>query len=185
MLIATGMCVLNKFADAGNNLVRMNRHQAQECFCGEPNCIGFIGGKTQTDFAAMDDLYLDALGITDEADLLELKGTKKKKGKKLDDPDFMVRFLNFPTFVTVFSRNLLFLQPKLKPIAEKDVPKVLQAIRQTTSRKVLSKLLTRIKITDDEAALRQIMRLRGYSVMTNVLQDHALDTELLTLVSSL
>lgn len=56
----------------------------------------------------MDDLYLDgmavrhllvpgslsddpnaALGITDEADLLELKGTKKKKGKKLDDPDFM------------------------------------------------------------------------------------------------
>lgn len=54
----------------------------------------------------MDDLYLDgkihqvfavselipslALGITDEADLLELKGSKKKKGKKIDDPDFMV-----------------------------------------------------------------------------------------------
>jgi len=53
----------------------------------------------------MDDLYLDgmsktlllaytnlllALGITDEGDLMELKGTKKKKGKKIDDPDFMV-----------------------------------------------------------------------------------------------
>jgi histone-lysine N-methyltransferase SETD2 len=72
----------------------------------------------------------------------------------------------------------------LKPIAEKDVPKVLQAIRQTTSRKVLSKLLTRIKITDDEAALRQIMRLRGYSVMTNVLQDQVSNMELLALVSS-
>jgi hypothetical protein len=80
----------------------MDSHQAQECFCGEPNCIGFIGGKTQTDIAAMDDLYLDALGITDEADLMELKGTKKKKGKKIDDPDFMVRvflFLAFQVFL--------------------------------------------------------------------------------------
>lgn len=82
-------------------------HQAQTCYCGEPNCVGFIGGKTQTDIVTMDDLYLDgtftyfysfysgpdfalALGITDEEDLLALKGTKKKKGKKIDDPDFMV-----------------------------------------------------------------------------------------------
>lgn len=35
--------------------------------------------------------YHPALGITDEADLLELKGSKKKKGKKIDDPDFMVK----------------------------------------------------------------------------------------------
>jgi [histone H3]-lysine36 N-trimethyltransferase len=41
----------------------------------------------------MDDLYLDALGITDEDDVAELKGSKKKKGKKIDDVDFMVRFL--------------------------------------------------------------------------------------------
>lgn len=70
--------------------------------------MGYIGGKTQTDFAAMDDLYLDgkprncckcfcnvlkefvALGITDEDELTELKGTKKKRGKKIDDPDFLV-----------------------------------------------------------------------------------------------
>ncbi len=68
----------------------LRSHQAQECFCGEPMCVGYIGGKTQTDIATMDDLYLDALGITDENDLMELKGTKKKKGKKIDDPDFMV-----------------------------------------------------------------------------------------------
>ncbi|KDR78396.1 hypothetical protein GALMADRAFT_65042 [Galerina marginata CBS 339.88] len=135
-------------------------HQAQECFCGEPMCVGYIGGKTQTDIATMDDLYLDALGITDEEDLMELKGTKKKKGKKIDDPDFM---------------------PTMKAIVEKEVPKVVQAIRQTTSRKVLSKLLMRIKITEDQAALRQIMRLRGYSLMTNVLEDYASDMELVKL----
>jgi len=36
-----------------------NRHDAQECFCGEPNCVGYIGGKTQTDIGGMDDLYIE------------------------------------------------------------------------------------------------------------------------------
>ncbi|KAI8990416.1 hypothetical protein BD414DRAFT_483561 [Trametes punicea] len=134
-------------------------HDAQPCYCGEPNCVGFIGGKTQTDLAAMDDLYLDALGISEEVEQLGLKGSRKKKGKKLDE-DFI---------------------PDLKPIVLKDVPKVVQAMRQTTSRKVLVKLLMRIKLTEDLAALRQIMRLRGFSVMTNILEDYSTDVEIQTL----
>ena len=39
------------------------------------------------------------------------------------------------------------------------------------------------QITEDQAALRQIMRLRGYSLMTNVLEDYDTDIELITLVS--
>lgn len=35
------------------------RYDAQICYCGEPVCSGFIGGKTQTDLGAMDELYLD------------------------------------------------------------------------------------------------------------------------------
>ncbi|KAI0776743.1 hypothetical protein BD413DRAFT_469039 [Trametes elegans] len=134
-------------------------HDAQPCYCGEPNCVGFIGGKTQTDLAAMDDLYLDALGITEEVEKFGLKGSKKKKGKKLDE-DFI---------------------PDLKPIVLRDVPKVVQAMRQTQSRKVLVKLLMRIKLTEDLSALRQIMRLRGFSVMTNILEDYSNDTEVQTL----
>jgi hypothetical protein len=38
---------------------RIHSHQAQVCYCGESNCVGFIGGKTQTDIVTMDDLYLD------------------------------------------------------------------------------------------------------------------------------
>lgn len=81
-------------------------HEAQECYCGEPNCVGFIGGKTQTDVDGMDDLLLagewcsrgrwaieadarTALGITDEDDQMKLKGSKKRKSKKLDE-DFNV-----------------------------------------------------------------------------------------------
>ncbi|CCM05915.1 uncharacterized protein FIBRA_08153 [Fibroporia radiculosa] len=135
-------------------------HDAQPCYCGESNCVGFIGGKTQTDIAAMDDLYLDALGISEEVAALGLKGNKKKRSKKLDE-DFV---------------------PTLKPIADKDVPKVVQALRQTQSRKVLLKLLTRIKLTENLSPLRQIMRLRGFSAMTNILEDNAADVEVSTLV---
>ncbi|TFK48255.1 hypothetical protein OE88DRAFT_1762721 [Heliocybe sulcata] len=132
-------------------------HEAQPCYCGEANCVGFLGGKTQTDIAAMDDLYLDALGITEEVEKLGLKGSKKKKGKKLDE-DYL---------------------PVLKPLVEKDVPKVIQAMRQTQSRKVLFKLLHRVKMTEDQSALRQIMRLRGFSLMTNILEDNADDEDIL------
>jgi histone-lysine N-methyltransferase SETD2 len=41
------------------SFVSLLSHQAQTCYCGEPNCVGFIGGKTQTDIATMDDLFLD------------------------------------------------------------------------------------------------------------------------------
>ncbi|KAJ3528888.1 hypothetical protein NM688_g7933 [Phlebia brevispora] len=131
-------------------------HEAQPCYCGEAKCVGYIGGKTQTDLAAMDDLYLDALGIADEVEKYGLKGSKKRKSKKLDE-DFV---------------------PELKPLALKDVPKVVQAMRQTQSRKVLLKLLTRIKLTEDQPALRQIMRLRGFTVMSNILDDYKTDVEI-------
>lgn len=132
-------------------------HDAQPCYCGEPNCVGILGGKTQTDLGGMDDLYLDALGITDEVEELGLKGSKKKKGKKLDE-DYT---------------------PILKPLTVKDIPKLVQAMRQTQSRKVLLKLLTRIKMTDDQTPLRQLMRLRGFSVMKNILDDYSDDSEIL------
>jgi SET domain-containing protein len=33
-------------------------HDAQICYCGEPNCVGTIGGKTQTDIGGMGDLLI-------------------------------------------------------------------------------------------------------------------------------
>jgi len=59
----------------------------------------------------MDDLYLDALGITDEDDLRELKGTKKKKGKKIDDPDFMVRISSISSIKSLSLRFIYKADP--------------------------------------------------------------------------
>lgn len=46
-------------ADRAGLILGRRRHTAQECYCGEPNCVGYIGGKTQTDIGGMDDLYLE------------------------------------------------------------------------------------------------------------------------------
>jgi hypothetical protein len=92
---------------------KRNRYDAQACYCGEPNCSGFIGGNTQTDLSAMDDLYLDgqfpfehetkvdtnslayilALGVSEEIAALGLKGNKRKKARKLDE-DFKVSIVD-------------------------------------------------------------------------------------------
>lgn len=133
-------------------------HDAQECYCGEPNCVGFIGGKTQTELAGMDDLLLNALGITDEVEKMQLKGTKKKKSKKLGE-DF---------------------NPTLSPMAEEDVPVVASAIRQATSnRSVVIKLLERINMTEDQRIQKQLMRLHGFSLMSTVLHEFDTDDEII------
>jgi hypothetical protein len=38
------------------------------------------------------------------------------------------------------------------------------------------------QLTEDIYALREVMRLRGFSVMTNVLEDYATDVEICVLV---
>ena len=47
---------------------------------------------------------------------------------------------------------------------------------------LLKSQLTLPQITEDASALRQIMRLRGYSLMTNVLEDYESDLEMITSV---
>lgn len=67
-------------------------------------------------------------------------------------------------------------------MTEKEVPKVVNAIRQTTSRKILQKLLQRIKMTDDQDVLRQITRLRGLTLMTPTLKEYKDDAEIQALI---
>jgi hypothetical protein len=51
--------------------------------------VGYIGGKTQTDIGGINDLFLDALGIKEQVEAEEMKGSKKKKARHLDE-DFTV-----------------------------------------------------------------------------------------------
>ncbi|KAL7424574.1 histone methyltransferase set2 [Cryptotrichosporon argae] len=131
-------------------------HDAQICYCGEPNCVGTIGGKTQTDLGAMNPLFLDALGITDEVEEMQLKGSKKKKSRQLDE-DYV---------------------PILHPIEVHEVPKVAAAIRQSMENKrMMSRLLERVKMTEEGAIHRQLLRMHGFSLMTMILTGMAAEPD--------
>lgn len=135
-------------------------NEAQTCYCGEPNCVGAIGGKTQTDIGGMDQLFLDALGIADEVDRLDARGTRKKKSRHLDE-DYT---------------------PLLRPMEEDEVAKVITAVRQAASnRTILQKLLTRIHMTQDADVQRSIVRLHGFILMAGVLDEWKDDKEIILL----
>lgn len=135
-------------------------NDAQICYCGEPNCVGTIGGKTQTDIGGMDQLFIDALGIAEEVDSLEAKGTRKKKSRHLDE-DFT---------------------PTLRPIEEEEVAKVITAVRQATSnRNILQKLLSRIHMTQDTTVQRCLVRLHGFVLMAGVMDEWKDDKDIVLL----
>ncbi|PWN26184.1 hypothetical protein BDZ90DRAFT_267210 [Jaminaea rosea] len=136
-------------------------NEAQPCYCGEPNCVGQLGGKTQTDIGGMSNLYIEALGIVDEVEHLQARGSRKQKSRTLDE-DF---------------------NPTLRPMEEDEVSTVATAIRQAASsnRSVLSKLLARIDMTDDVAVQKRFVRLHGFVLMSGVLTEWRDDREIVLL----
>ena len=60
---------------------------AQKCYCGEPNCIGFLGGKTQTEaISLLPQSYSDALGISRSVEKRWIK-LKKARGEPISNPE--------------------------------------------------------------------------------------------------
>ena len=141
-------------------------HDAQECFCGEPNCVGWIGGKTQTDLGGMDQLYLDALGLNGQLqeDQLVTK-SKKKKSRKLDDVEDSIL---------------------LEPVGIDQVAKVSAALRQAiTTKPILDKLLQRINQTTNESVHLALLRLHGFNSMKHILAEYSGDLSLVEVVLSI
>ncbi|CAO1616122.1 unnamed protein product [Parajaminaea phylloscopi] len=136
-------------------------NEAQPCYCGEPNCVGQLGGKTQTDIGGMSNLYIEALGIVDEVERLQARGSRKQKSRILDE-DFT---------------------PTLHAMEDDEVPTVATAIRQAASnRSILTKLLSRIDMTPDVAVQKRFVRLHGFVLMAGVLTEWKDDKDVLLLV---
>ncbi|PWY98917.1 hypothetical protein BCV70DRAFT_201699 [Testicularia cyperi] len=136
-------------------------NDAQECYCGEPNCVGTLGGKTQTDLSGMDDLFLDALGIADEVEQTEAKGSRRKRGKRLD-LDYI---------------------PKMRPIKEHEATKVMTAARQAgPKREILEKLLRRMEMTDDVNVQKALVKLHGFILMQFLLEQWWNDRNIVLLI---
>jgi [histone H3]-lysine36 N-trimethyltransferase len=141
---------------AGEELVfnyNVDRYGAdpQPCYCGEPNCTGYIGGKTQTDSSPQLPIStLEALGLDDyDEDILwESSLAKKKKQRKTGeaDSDYVDR---------LESKNL----------EEDGVTKVMAALMQCKEKWIAVRLLARIQKSDDERVGQKVIRMHGYRIL--------------------
>lgn len=106
-------------------------------------CILMVNMNSLIEASKLISFVYAALGITDEVEQLSLRGTKKKKGRKLDE-DFIVR----PYLVYTHINTDLPIKPVLSPIEENQVASVCNAIRRASSsnQKMLPHLLVRLKV---------------------------------------
>ncbi|EFW99215.1 set and ww domain containing protein [Grosmannia clavigera kw1407] len=160
---------------AGEELVfdyNVDRYGAepQPCYCGEPNCSGFIGGKTQTERATkLSAATIEALGI-DDPDSWEVAATAaaaatgahhvtghkpsrppRRKRANEDDEEYVGSL-------------------QQSGLAEDGVTKVMAALMQCKERWIAVKLLARIQAAgDDERVLQRVTRMHGYQILSAIL----------------
>lgn len=138
---------------AGEELVfnyNVDRYGAdpQPCYCNEPNCTGFIGGKTQTERATkLSHATIEALGI-DDADGWDTAVAKKPRKKKTGEDD------------EEYVNNV---QPR--GLDEDGVTKVMATLMQCTEKWIAVKLLGRIQRCDDERVRNRVVRMHGYQIL--------------------
>lgn len=149
---------------AGEELVfnyNVDRYGAepQPCYCGEPNCVGFIGGKTQTERSTkLPAATVEALGI-DEADGWDTTVAKKPRKKRAEEDD--EEYVN-----SVQARQL----------TDEDARKVMATLMQCKEKWIAVKLLERIQRCDDERVIHVVMRMHAYQILKTTLntfiEDH-------------
>lgn len=124
----------------------------QPCYCGEPNCTGFIGGKTQTERATkLSNTTIEALGIED-GDGWDTAVAKKVRKKKVGEED------------EEYVNNV---QPK--SLDEDGVTKVMATLMQCKEKWIAVKLLGRIQRCDDERVRNRVVKMHGYQILNSTL----------------
>lgn len=124
----------------------------QPCYCGEPNCTGFIGGKTQTERATkLSHTTIEALGI-DDGDGWDTAVAKKPRKKKAGEDD------------EEYVNNV---QPK--SLDEEGVTKVMATLLQCKEKWIAVKLLSRIQRCDSERVRNRVVKMHGYQILNSAL----------------
>lgn len=135
---------------------------AQPCYCGQANCIGFLGGKTQTDSASLLPQSLaDALSITsvEEKEWLRAKRKVDKKFKvKNNESNINEEFIN---------------SIELKPLEDSEVPRVMGALMLPNQESlIVEKLIERIHISEDSQEInRLLIRMHGYKTFSTIIKE--------------
>jgi [histone H3]-lysine36 N-trimethyltransferase len=158
-----GIFALRKIK-AGEELVfnyNVDRYGAdpQPCYCGEPNCTGFIGGKTQTDRGTkLPEAMMEALGLDDEQDWDTAVAKKPRKKKATEDDEEYVN------------------SQQARGLSEEGVTKVMAALMQCKEKWIAVKLLKRIQDCEDDRVRHRVVRMHGYQILKTTLNTFLDDT---------
>lgn len=142
---------------AGEELVfnyNVDRYGAdpQPCYCGEQNCSGYIGGKTQTERATkLSHATIEALGI-DDGDGWDTAVAKKPRKKKTGEDD---------------EEYVSNVQPR--GLDEEGVRKVMATLMQCKEKWIVVKLLDRIQHCDDDRVRNRVVQMHGYQILRSTL----------------
>jgi [histone H3]-lysine36 N-trimethyltransferase len=142
---------------AGEELVfnyNVDRYGAdpQPCYCGEPNCTGYIGGKTQTERATkLSHATIEALGI-DDGDGWDTAVAKRPRKKKTGEDD------------EEYVNNV---QPR--GLDEEGVRKVMATLMQCKEKWIAVKLLDRIQRCGDDKVRNRVVQMHGYQILRSTL----------------
>lgn len=144
--------------EAGEELVfnyNVDRYGAdpQPCYCAEPNCLGFLGGKTQTDKSTkLSDLTIAALGLED-ADAWDDATIRRPRKRKTGEDD--EEYVNE-------------MQPK--PLATADaIAKVMTTLLQCKEKWITVKLLTRLQRAEGKEPMYLVLKMHGYQALKSAL----------------
>lgn len=141
--------------------------QLQPCYCGSANCLGWMGGKTQTDAALLlPEGISEALGVTRAQEKAWLKRNKQAR-VALQDPD--------ATINEDFVKSL-----EVEGLNEHDVNKAMAALMKAEDRNIIAKIIDRLFLTEDAKLNSIIVRLHGYKTLSQILKDHSSDEDDLT-----
>ncbi|TVY17162.1 Histone-lysine N-methyltransferase [Lachnellula arida] len=138
---------------AGEELVfnyNVDRYGAdpQVCYCGEPNCVGFIGGKTQTERATkLHHTTIEALGI-DDGDGWDTAVAKKPRKKKTGEND---------------EEYVSSVQPR--GLDEEGVTNIMATLLTCQEKWIVVKLLSRIQRCEDDSIRNKVVQTHGYDIM--------------------
>lgn len=150
---------------------------AQPCYCGEPNCIGILGGKTQTEAVnKLPQLVLDALDMDDQDEDTWLSNNEKRKKKKRAEEELDEDYI-LDEEDDDYSASL-----PTKPITVHSVSKIMSSLMQSREEWLVRKLINRIANTDDKKIHLQVMNMHGYRIFNNLLRDWKTKTDDLSLI---
>lgn len=148
--------------------------ESQPCYCGESNCVKFMGGKTQTDAALLlPDGIAEALGVSPKQERAWLKQNKHLRSKQQSE-DALIN--------QEFVRSL-----EVSELKSDDVSKVMGALMKNQDPEITKKLVDRVLMTNDEATNMLIIKYHGYKTFSTILlqmwdQDETLVEDVLIIL---